>query len=132
MEEQRSFHLAQIGNFLHPSVPISNNEVSKELQSTGIHVVIITQYLCYMYYTIIHYIIIISLPPTFMEKFHQFECYRLYIYNFNNYNIILIIIVCTYIHAHTILCCVPVVFVKILSSCIDTLNCLPFARTITE
>lgn len=27
MEDTRSFHLAEIGNFLHPSVPISNNEV---------------------------------------------------------------------------------------------------------
>ncbi len=43
LEEQRSFHLAQIGNFLHPSVPISNNEVSKGLKSTGVHVVIPTQ-----------------------------------------------------------------------------------------
>lgn len=27
LEDQRSFHLAQIGNYLHPSVPISNDEV---------------------------------------------------------------------------------------------------------
>lgn len=27
IEETRSFHLAQIGNFLHPSVPVSDNEV---------------------------------------------------------------------------------------------------------
>ena len=27
LEEERSFHLAQIGNSLHPSVPISDNEV---------------------------------------------------------------------------------------------------------
>ena len=29
LEDVRSFHLAQIGNFLHSSVPISDNEVQK-------------------------------------------------------------------------------------------------------
>lgn len=34
LEEERSFHLAQIGNSLHPSVPISDNEDNNRIERT--------------------------------------------------------------------------------------------------
>lgn len=35
LEDLRSFHLNQVGNLLHPSVPISDDEVSEHYHHTG-------------------------------------------------------------------------------------------------